>query len=235
MKTYAFTHSGRGKRKNEDRYLIKKMVDGTNLLAVADGLGGEAAGDHAAEVTRDLLAEVQLGAWGTGLRLDYLVKKIDRVIHDQTKVDTTLEGMGATVTGVVLRNGFANWVQVGDSRLYLWRDCKLVQLTTDQNMAQFLVEEGEISAEEARTHGSRNQLDQCVGCGSCEPVTGCLNMKRNDFLLLATDGFYEMMTAETIASLLNASNDFETRCKALNQAILDTGVKDDATVVMAQL
>ena len=59
MKTYAFTHTGEDKKKNEDRYLIREMDGGTTLLAVADGMGGEVAGDRAAEIARDLLAEVK--------------------------------------------------------------------------------------------------------------------------------------------------------------------------------
>ena len=235
MKTYAFTHSGSGKKRNEDRYLIKEMQDGMNLLVVADGMGGEAAGDCAAEVTRDMLAEIQLGAWGNDLRLSYLVKKIDRIIYAQSQIDTSLEGMGTTITGVFLRNGIANWVHVGDSRLYLWRDWKLVQVTNDQNMARFLVEEGEITEEEARTHGARHQLDQCVGCGSCEPATGNLAVKRGDLLLLVTDGFHEIMPAEKITSFLKANKDFETIAMDLNQAVLDMGCEDDATVVMAEM
>ncbi len=77
--------------------------------------------------------------------------------------------MGTTVTATVLSNGTAHWAHVGDTRFYVFRQGRLIQVTTDQTMAQFLVEEGRITPDEARTHPYGHLLDQCVGCPDCEP------------------------------------------------------------------
>lgn len=235
MKTYAFTHAGRGKKKSEDHYLVKQMHNGTNLLAVADGRCGEVPGDQAALITKAMLADLKLGTWGNEFRLAYLVKKIDRIIHGQTQIDTSLNGIGATVTAVFLRNCIASWTHVGDSRFYLWRDRKLLQVTTDQNTARvhgkpMVSSDGDTCADAPLSGGC-----QCVGYGGCEPTSGSVALKRGDLLLLTTVGFHETVPSETIASLLKPNKTLESKAMDLSQAFLDIGCQDDATVVMAQI
>lgn len=235
MKTFALTHTGLIRNKNEDRYLIKEIADGSALLAVADGMGGEVAGDYAAEIIRNKLDSIQPSSKNNGQRLLSLVEEADRVILDKVEKDSSLEGMGTTITGVLLQNGIGSWVHVGDGRLYILRDQKLIQISTDQNMAQFLLEEHEITEEEAQTHPSRNQLDQCVGCGNCIPDTGRLEIKAGDLLILTTDGLHGEMSSETIAFLLTSKDNIEAKAKSLIQAALGAGGKDNMTVVVAEV
>ncbi len=235
MKAFALTHIGLVRKRNEDRYLIKEMADGSVLLAVADGMGGEVAGDFAAEIVKNKLSSIQPNSKNKEQQLALLVEEADRAIMDEVKKDPVLEGMGTTVTGVSVCDGLAHWVHVGDSRLYVVRDHELIQVTKDQNMAQFLQEEGEISAEEARTHPSQNLLDQCVGCGSCEPETGWLDIKAGDLLILTTDGLHGEVTTETMASLLTFQTNIETKAKSLIQAALDAGGKDNITIIVAEI
>lgn len=235
MEAYGFTHPGQGKRKNEDHYLIKRMHDRTGLLAVADGGCGEIPGDQAALITKEMLADLKLGTWGNDFRLAYLVKKIDRIIHRQTQIDISLNGIGATVTAVFLRNGVASWVHVGDSRLYLWRDRKLLQVTTDQRTARIHRKPVVSPDGDAFENSPLREGCQCVGYGGCEPASGSVALKRGDLLLLTTAGFHEIVPAETIASLLKPNKTFEVKASELSRALLNTGCQDDATVVLAQI
>jgi protein phosphatase len=135
---------------------------------------------------------------------------------------------------VLLRNGLAHWVHVGDSRLYFLQDEKLTQVTEDQTLARFLLEEGEITPDQVPTHYSRHVMDQCVGCGYSEPETGNLKFHTGDLLVLSTDGLHKQIPESTLISILNAAADLETKAKSLVKAALDAGGTDDITLVMAQ-
>lgn len=236
MNIFALTHIGLVRKSNEDRYFIKKLSDGSVLLAVADGLGGEVAGDYAAEIIMGRLAGIQQVTMNKEQQeLELLVKDIDIAIHDETEKNPDLKGMGSTLVGILLRDGCAHWVHVGDSRLYILRDRVLRQVTEDQTFARFLLEEGEITAEQVPTHYSRHIMDQCVGCGIADPETGRLEVQDKDLLLLTTDGLHKKIPPETLLSLLNAKTSIKTKAQSLVQAALDTGGKDNITIVIAEL
>ena len=233
---FATTHIGRVRKVNEDRYLIKKLSDGSMLLAVADGLGGEVAGDYAAEIIRGKLAEINhIPKREERSFLEHRVIDIDLAIKGEGEKNPDLEGMASTLVFVLLRGGFAYWVHVGDSRLYVLRDKKLIQVTEDQTFARFLVEEGEITPEQVSTHYSRHVLDQCVGCGICEPETGRLEVKESDLLILTTDGLHKTISGETLLFNLNAETNLKTKAQNLVQAAMDNGGDDNITLVIAEI
>lgn len=234
MRVLALTNIGLVRKTNEDRYLIKKLDNDTLILAIADGLGGEAAGDYAAEILRGKLAGIKnIPRDNEQQELERLVKDIDMTIYNEAEKNIDLEGMGSTLVGVILRDGFAYWVHVGDSRLYILRDRKLMQITEDQTFARFLLEEGEITAEQVPTHYSRHIMDQCVGCGICEPETGWLEIEEKDLLILTTDGLHKSISDEKMISLFNAETDIETKARSLVQAAIDSGGIDNITLLIA--
>ncbi|NOY69459.1 MAG: serine/threonine-protein phosphatase [Deltaproteobacteria bacterium] len=231
----AFTHIGRVRKTNEDRYFIEKLADGAILLAVADGLGGEVAGDYAAEIMMGKLAGIhQIEKGHEQEQLSLLAMEADLAVTDKKEKDPDLEGMGTTLVCVLLRGRTAYWVHVGDSRLYFLRNNTLTQLTEDQTLARFLLAEGEITPEEVPTHYSRHVMDQCIGCGYCEPETGRLNLKNHDLLILTSDGLHKEMTAEKMASILNRRTDIKTKACNLVEAALKTGGNDNITIVIAK-
>jgi serine/threonine protein phosphatase PrpC len=234
MRVLALSNIGLVRKTNEDRYLIKKLDNDTFLLAIEDGLGGEAAGDYAAEILRGRLARIEhIHRDKEQQELERLVKDIDMIIYNEAEKNVDLKGMGSTLVGVILRGGFAYWVHVGDSRLYILRDRQLMQITEDQTLARFLLEEGEITAEQVPTHFSRHIMDQCVGCGICEPETGRLEIKEKDLLILTTDGLHKSISEEEMISLLNADTNIETKARSLVQAALDSGGNDNITILIA--
>ncbi len=235
MKSFGRTHTGLSRKKNEDRYLIKKISGGSVLLAVADGMGGEVAGEYAAGMTINKMAAIRQNPIENERQLSQLVQEADRAIIDEVKKNSALEGMGCTITCALLRDGVIHWVHVGDSRLVVIRNQEVIQITKDQNMAQFLLEEGEITAEEARLHPSQNQLDQCVGCGDSKPDMGRLEIKAGNLLMLTTDGLHLQVPSETISSILTAPDDIETKAGLLIKAALDAGGKDNMTVLITEI
>jgi protein phosphatase len=210
------------------------MPEGSVLIAVADGLGGEVAGDRAAEIAIETLAGLRPGPNHIEKSLDHLVKEADLTILKEVEKDISLAGMSTTLTGTLIDSCNAYWVHVGDSRFYMLRDQKLIQITRDHNLAQFLLEEGEITKEEARKHPARHYLYQCVGCGGCYPDTGHMTVKKGDLLLHTTDGLNEVPT-DTMTSILNSTDDIETKVNSLIQAALDGGGKDNITVAIAEI
>jgi protein phosphatase len=234
-KFFGITHIGLVRKSNEDRYLIKKLEDNSVLLAVADGLGGEVAGDYAAEILREKLAGLNcISGKDVQQELDQLARTMDRAICKKGQENVALEGMGSTLISVVLRDRIAYWVHVGDSRLYLFRNGTLTRVTEDQTLARFLLAEGEITAEQLLTHYSRHVMDQCVGCGYVEPETGRLEFLAGDILVLATDGLHKDITDTTINRILNMDTNLEIKAEALVKAALSAGGNDNITVVMAQ-
>jgi serine/threonine protein phosphatase PrpC len=234
MNIFAASHIGRVRKANEDRYLIRALGDGSILLAVADGLGGEVAGDYAAEIVMGKLAGIDHIRKGREQQqLAVMAKEADLAVNQEAAGNPDLGGMGSTLICALLRNKYVYWVHVGDSRLYILHSRQLTQLTEDQTFARFLLQEGEITAAQAPTHYSRHILDQTVGCGICEPETGRRRFDTDDLLILTSDGLHKKIPAETMLALLTAGTALETKAKSLVEAALDCGGKDNITVVMA--
>ena len=198
-------------------------------------MGGAAGGSIAAQIMVDNLDSLAAITVETEKQLGDLVIYTDLAILAEAEKNPELEGMGTTVTGAVVRKGTAYWFHVGDSRLYLLRDGKLEQITTDHNLASYYIETGEITPEEARFHKSRHFLEQNVGCGACEPDTGRLQLKSGDILVCTTDGVREDLPIETVYNLLKSEADIKKKAGALLQATLQAGARDNVTIVIAKL
>jgi len=233
---FGFTHIGHNKKTNEDRYIFRQMKDKSLLLAVADGLGGDVSSDFAAEIVKGALANLQQLTNGReNQELKQIVLDLDILISNKAESHPELDGMATTLVCAILKKDRIHWINVGDSRLYLLRDKKLNQLSEDQTLAKFLIDEGELDPEKAREHYSYDLIDQCIGYGECEPETSTFNVQKNDLLILSTDGLHKMVTKNTILSILNADTSIEVKTKKLTQAALDSGGKDNITIVLAKI
>ena len=234
--TFALTHRGLVRAVNEDRYYLKRLGADAMLLAMMDGMGGGPAGSAAAETMREALREYPSGAPDPEKALYDLVVATSEAILAMVRAKPALEGMGTTVTATHLSSGVARWVQVGDTRLYVVRRGQLIQVTTDQTLVQLLVEEGRMTKDEARTHPYSNLLDQCVGCPMCEPVTGATPVESGDLLVFTTDGLHDALSENGFREILvGPYASLKERAAALIQAGLETGGKDNMTVVMAAI
>jgi len=233
---FGFTHLGLLKKTNEDRYIVRQIKDKSLLLAVADGLGGDVSSDFAAEIAMGKLAGIQRVTNGQEKKdLKKLVLDLDTIIYNKAKESQELQAMATTLVCAILKKDHIHWVNVGDSRLYLLRNKKLVQVTEDQTLAKFLIEEGELEPEKAKDHYSYDLLDQCIGYGECEPQTATFKIRKGDLLILSTDGLHKMVSKKTFLSIVNAQTSIEVKTKALTNAALKTGGKDNITIVLAKI
>lgn len=231
MKIHSLTHKGFVKDRNQDRFLVREFSNGSVLLAVADGAGGEPEGERAAEIAKETLKHFDHDRESVVGHLVELMQTADQRIVELVEENPELKGMGTTMTVAFVQGSVVHWVHVGDSRLYLFRSGELSQMTEDDTMAAFLLSEGQIDSEEARVHPGRSFLFECIGCGLFEAKTGSLSVHPNDLLLLTTDGLHDRIPEEEILSILLSDAELEEKLAALVSTALDASGRDNITVV----
>ena len=227
------TNPGLVRTRNEDRYLIKESADGCLLVAVIDGMGGQASGDLAAEMARERLAALSLE--GAGLEeLRECINSINLALEEEEQREPRNYGLGCTVTAALIQGGEVLWIHVGDCRLYHLRDGTLRQITTDHNMAQFLYADGQLTSTELLTSPMRNLLDQACGGSFMAADSGAFIFAPGDILLLSSDGLHDQLTPEEIITLLGCNLSIEATAQSLITAALHAGGKDNITTLLVR-
>ncbi len=238
MRYTAASHVGEVRAVNEDRYLVREADGGRALLAaVSDGMGGEAAGDLAAETIVEYLEDVPIQGLDKPERFASHVQDVNELIHKLVQDNPDLAGMGATLTAAYVTANHAAWVHVGDSRLYLLREGELIRITRDQRFIQEFIDHGELTEEQAKDHPLRSMLDQSVGSTDVEPDTGVLDLTPGDVLLICSDGLHDMVSEPDMADRLRGMQagspaDLEGCAHDLVEAARDAGGHDNITLVL---
>ncbi len=232
------TDMGQGRTANEDRCLISPERD---LFIVADGMGGQQAGEVAAEAVVSLLPTLlrQRVAGAPVFRrrvaellLREAILDLSRRLWSEGTVRPELRGLGATVAVVWLRPPFAHLAHMGDSRIYLYRGGHLAQSTEDHSVVALLVRSGEVSPEAALHHPARNQLSRYVGMeGDVYADVRTIQLQPGDRLLLCTDGLTRPLADERIAAVLAGQAEPEAACRALVAAASAAGGADNITAL----
>lgn len=232
---FGISHIGFSRMSNEDRYWVNKLADGSVFLAVADGLGLTPTGGHAADIILSKLSKLtRLPEGSDTSRLKQLAVEMDRAVFQESENNPRLNGMGSTLVMVWLYGASACWVHVGDSRLYCLREGHLQQVTEDQTLSRFLLEENEISKVQSLTHYSRFVMDQYVGCGYAEPETGDLTLRNKDLLILTTDGLHNSVPEHELYRILTSAGDLKAKGEALVKTALSSGGSDNITLVLLE-
>lgn len=210
---------------------------GPSLLAVADGMGGHAAGEVASSVAVSTLATLEDDAVSTEL-LDALataVEQANEAISDMVERHPQLDGMGTTLTALLWSGSRLGLVHVGDSRAYLLRDGAITQITHDHTFVQQLQDEGRITAAEAAVHPQRSLLLRALdGRSNPEPDLSVREAHLGDRYLLCSDGLSGVLSDAEIAELL-ANPDLEATADALVQGALRGGAPDNVTCIVADV
>lgn len=230
LKAVSRTETGPVRENNEDA-----VVSSDRLAVVADGMGGHPGGEFAAAVA---VALVQ--AAFTGRSLDELqagVRAANRAIWDRAAGDAHLEGMGTTICAAGLtEDGALAVVNVGDSRSYVLHDGSLRQLTRDHTLTAELVQRGELSEQEALDHPHRNVLTRALGVGPCVELDSTLHdATTDDRLLLCSDGLFNEVPDDEIASMMTSTEDVQATADALVELALSRGGHDNVSVVVADI
>lgn len=220
----AATDLGRVRERNEDGFL-----DRPPLYAVADGLGGHRGGEVASALALQTLAERLKGPHD----LVDAVHEANRAVFDKQARDPSVAGMGTTLTAVIVSGDELYFAHVGDSRAYLLRDGELKALTEDHTLVQELVNEGRLSADEARAHPQKNILTRALGIEDDTEVDEFnVALRAGDRVLLCTDGLTGMLEDREIKRLLETSKDPKATASALVVAANDAGGIDNTTTIV---
>jgi PPM family protein phosphatase len=233
MQTATATHAGQ-RHSNQDRSLVRSLWNGAMLLAVADGMGGHAGGEEAADRMVEDLGRFAISPERPLDDLGEIIHASGERIRRIGAAMPEFEGMGTTLTAAMVSGSSLHWAHVGDSRLYVLHSGVLHQITVDQTLVQGLIDDGVITAEEARTHPLRHMLDQCVGCPECVPERGEQELHPGDLVLLSTDGLHDTLMQQEISELLREQAGLQATAEALVRKALERGSRDNITVVLAR-
>jgi protein phosphatase len=224
-----------------DRGLIRgtnqdSVYAGPRLLAVADGMGGHAAGDVASKVVIAALEHLDDDA-PTGDLLQSLRQAVfdgSEHLREVIRESPHLEGMGTTLTAVLFAGGRLGLCHVGDSRAYLMRDGVLTQVTHDDTFVQSLIDEGRITEEEANSHPQRSLLLRALNGQDVEPDLSMRDARAGDRYLLCSDGLSGVVSHETIAQAM-ATPDAQATADRLIELALRSGGPDNITCIVADV
>jgi serine/threonine protein phosphatase PrpC len=253
MVVSALTDTGRARSHNEDAYAITDLASGRQLdaagadreidvqdrgvlLALSDGMGGAQAGEVASALVLESLQEA-LATEGKGPiheQLEAAVHRANRSVMRAAKIGNRA-GMGATLTAVFVRGTEAFIAEVGDSRAYLLRNGRLRQITRDQSLVQLMVDQGVMSAQEARKSPGKNVILQAVGLdGDVRVAIAKLALRRGDRLLLCSDGVTNAVSDPELLQIMTQS-DPRSACHTMIALANDRGGDDDETAIVADL
>jgi protein phosphatase len=210
---------------------------GPQLLAVADGMGGHAAGEVASSVAVSALALLDDDVPGSDLldRLAEAAQEANGQLREMTDADPVLEGMGTTLTALLFSGGRLGLVHVGDSRAYLLRGGQLERITRDHTFVQGLIDAGRISADEAEHHPQRSLITRALdGRGDIELDTSVREVRAGDRYLVCSDGLSAVVSEETMRENLSRSSPPEV-VEALVELALRGGGPDNITCVVADV
>jgi protein phosphatase len=243
---------GTKRTSNEDNYLL---IDGLKkeydiplrgmMFAIADGMGGHVGGFKASRMACQGLLDYYRGKMDVikgvsyaEFRLNLLEKVIlntHKKIQKYAWKNEEYEGMGTTLSVIVLLEDVALLAHVGDSRIYRFRESSLEQLTEDHTMAQLSVEMGYLRPEDVSNSPLRHFLVQSVGAGLDEVQTRIEKTKSGDVFMLCSDGLHNMVSDDEIQNIILKHPDVNGICDLLVRAALDRGGRDNVTVIVVRM
>ena len=237
------TDTGRVRDHNEDQYLAlgrDQSPSGAGaLLVVADGMGGQPAGEVASLIAVQHIEERFRSGGLTSVDDKDLEEALRELLGDVNRAVLTAgqepdkRGMGTTCTLVIIKGQQLYFSHVGDSRAYLLRAGQLNQITTDHSWVEEAVAKGTMTREEARIHPNRNIITRAIGLEADLKVdTDQVSLQRGDLVLLCSDGLNSMIPDEDILKTLQESST-DTVCSNLIKAANDAGGRDNTSVVIA--
>jgi len=256
VRLFGRTDVGQIREHNEDNFLVADLTrrsrglmehdrDQTvgewgSVFGVCDGMGGAAAGEIASQLAVDIIYE-KLIEGTPPARHDELAQRLVRAVEEagvrifnEARADRTRRGMGTTATIASLMDSRLFVAQVGDSRAYILRHGKLVQVSRDQSLVNQLIEAGQLTEEEAETFEHNNIILQALGTAETVQVDlTFVDLQRGDRLLLCSDGLSGMVRSDELREVLASCQDPLDACRELTDRANRAGGHDNITVIVA--
>ncbi|SIQ98427.1 Stp1/IreP family PP2C-type Ser/Thr phosphatase [Halanaerobium kushneri] len=233
MRFKALTDKGKKRSANEDNYFINSDID---FFMVADGMGGHAAGEVASQTAVDFAADFNFELSNPLASLSDLTFEINQAIIKKSKQKIDYQGMGTTFAAVIVCNQRLYYVNLGDSRIYLYNKSNktLKKISEDHSLVADLLRKGKITKEEAFNHPKKNIVTQALGLESeLDLDKGQLDISGDEYILICTDGLTDMIREEEIKTVFNKHTNVEKVADELLQQALSSGGLDNITLIVA--
>ena len=241
--TVTYTFAGRSdigiiRSGNEDNFLMRPDE---GVFIVADGMGGHAAGEVASEMAVNIIGQELAGLVGqsdeaVAERIRHAIHEANNSIFQRTLTEVVKRGMGTTATSMILNGVHYLIGQVGDSRAYLYRDGRLVQITKDHSYVQEQVDAGYLTPDQARTHPYSNVITRCVGANAnVVPDVYLGTLRTNDIYLLASDRLTGMLEDHDLQAAVETGAEPQQIVDMLITEANRRGGLDNITVIVLRV
>ena len=238
------TDVGQVRTVDEDSILAADLSFGVNsesskflLLAVADGMGGHAKGEEASKIALNAIARAVIPDLLNNTPFTKILEKgiqnANQDILDYTAKNPEASGMGTTSVCAVVKDNQIHLANVGDSRAYRVSDDEICRVTKDHSYVQALIDEGDITEEQAREHPRKNEITRAVGImPSIEVDTMKLTLDSDESLLLCCDGVIAHLSDDDIHKIIRDSPDPQTACKEIVDMANERGGSDNISLII---
>lgn len=239
MKTYSITDIGERRSANQDFVYASDQPIGnlSNLLIVADGMGGHNAGDLASRYTVESMIEyIEKAEEKRPIPiLSMAIHHANELVVAKAKTDRSLEGMGTTVVAATVQDGYLYVANVGDSRLYLI-DQEIEQITRDHSLVEEMIRVGELQRKDARSHPDRNVITRAIGVRVPVRIDFFdVKLEKGDKILLCSDGLTNMVEDSEILQIIKKNDSLKEASEKLVNEANKNGGKDNISVVLAEV
>ena len=235
MHMWGVTHRGAVRQQNQDAYAMQELGDGRVVALVCDGRGGARAGTVASAMAVEIFMKQFLSAQegSDQERMQQAAAQANQEIFQRASTDEDCVGMGTTLVAVLAGDGEAVILNEGDSRAYHVNQEGIALVTRDHSLVEDMVERGELTRDQARTHPHKNLITRALGA---EPVllADCFrqSLLPGDYLLLCSDGLSNVVTEQEMLYEVIHGGEDESCCQRLLDIALHRGAPDNVTAVL---
>lgn len=240
FKSIEITHQGNVRKNNEDYYVYTSIDENNHLFMVADGMGGLQAGEIASQIACQTVASYFIMQKQKELIEDSFKNSIEianEKIYNYGK-SNNLKSIGTTAVILFFEKEKAYYAHIGDSRLYLLEKQSLTQLTKDHSYIQYLLDQNQITPQQAKTHPKRSLVTRAIGVEPTPNPSICeqtIEITKGQFFLLCTDGLFNSLENETIQDILLKNIDIEQKANDLLSKSLELGGADNITFILIEI
>lgn len=245
MNLFGLTDIGLVRKNNQDSYAIRVLDDDLAIVVVCDGMGGAQAGNVASAVAVEAFTAAVEDACKQGIPpeaegreelLHAACRTANSQVYELSRTNPEYEGMGTTLVAALILPEEVYVVNIGDSRCYIFSAGALSQVTSDHSLVQALIDHGDITPEEARTHPKKNLITRALGIeNSLRSDAFAVKRQKDDVLLLCSDGLSNVVTDQTMQAELSLRLAPEETARKLLSLAVEEGAPDNVTVILAQL
>ena len=237
MKISGATNIGNRRSENQDKYVAGRLLNGISFGFVCDGMGGVKGGEIASGMLAKYIEDAlfvhnESPSFNHEKAVMSAIEDANSAIYNMGSKKQEYRGMGTTIAGVIIENNQCTVYHAGDSRVYIVRDGMLALITKDHSVVQELLDQHQITAEQAQHHPQKNLITRAVGVALDVDIDVAeLDVLPGDIILCATDGLTNYVSPIDIVQVLTTDNVFAMPDKLIRKA-LDNNATDNITAVV---